>query len=373
MNLTGDELHKVTVNLDDNLTKEDPLSIAINAVLDLVKIPDLGGVLGSFGGLLPQNLIQTAADGVNTLLDAKSLKEVINTGIEQVSGLLEETITSKLNETISTATSLVETNAQAATSALESVVESSLSSVTTNADYLGATTDTFFNATNITGSDLTSITNIQSAATSAINEVIGNLSPKQIANLSDPAFYQQIVNSALKAATSAISSSAIANAVAQVAPALGIDSMVKLAQAGVGLFSTDADGNQKPSEILAEINVYYGKGDGADSDAAQKKSVSGRSLQSGKSCAVDNSTIMIGSTVQTSVGTFTAVDKTKTASSNGVPVVDLFFETREEAAQIQLKLSQSKKKQQVVRVTPPGSGTYKPVEIKKRGTDYELY
>lgn len=373
MNLNGDELHKITVNLDDNLTKEDPLSIAINALVSLVKIPDLGGLLGSFSGLLPQNLIQTAADGAKSLLDKKSLQEAVSSGVEQVSGLLEETITSKLNETISTATSLLETNAQSAASTVESIVESSLSDATANADYLGTTAETFFNATNITGSDLTSVANIQSAATTAINNIIGNLSPKQIANLADPTFYQQIVNSALDAAKSAISNNAIANAIEQIAPALGIDSMVKLAQAGVSMFNTDENGNQKPVELLAEINVYYGKGDGADSDAAQKKTVSGKSLQSGKSCAVDNSTIMIGSKVQTSVGTFEAVDKTKTASSNGIPVVDLYYDTREEATKIQMQLSQSKKKQQIVKVTPPGSGTYKPVELKKRGTDYDLY
>ena len=44
MNLEGNELHKITVNLKDRLL-EDPLSIEIPNLLELVKIPDLGGFI----------------------------------------------------------------------------------------------------------------------------------------------------------------------------------------------------------------------------------------------------------------------------------------------------------------------------------------
>ena len=49
------------------------------------------------------------------------------------------------------------------------------------------------------------------------------------------------------------------------------------------------------------------------------------------------------------------------------------FETKEEATRIQLQLSQSKKTQQIVKVIPEGSGTYKDYKLNKRGTDYDLY
>lgn len=366
MNLKGDELHKISTHLEESLTKDDPLSLALDVVSQFIKLPDLGGALGSFGNMLPSNLTQIGADGVASLLNPAALKEKLDQGFEQAKGLLESQIKEKLNSLTSIAEQTVETASQQA----ESFISSGLSLANLNLDYLTKTAEQFFKSTNITGPDLTSVSNVQSAATSAINNIIDNLSLKDIRDLSDPAFYQQIVDKSLEAAKQALSSNAISNAVQQIAPSSSIGSMVKLAQVGSGSFNS---GNSGPVETLAEISVYYGKGDGADADAAQKKSVSGKALQSGKSCGVDNSTILIGSTIQTSLGTFTAVDKTKKASSDGTPVVDLYFESVEEAVQKQLQLSKSKKTRQIVKVTPPGGGNYKKTSIQKRGTDYDLY
>jgi hypothetical protein len=67
------------------------------------------------------------------------------------------------------------------------------------------------------------------------------------------------------------------------------------------------------------------------------------------------------------------VDKTKIASSSGLPPVNLFYDDVETAALKTYELSSSKKAKQIVKVTPPGSGSYVPKTIEKRGLDYDLY
>lgn len=370
MNLQGNELHNITVNLDNNLTKEDPLSLVINSLLSLVKIPDLGGLISSYANFLPQNLVQLAEDGVYSLLNPQQLQQVIQEGLSSVSSLIEAQITNKLNELMSTANTVTD----AAQQAVDAVVSAGTAISELNLGYLDETLDKFLQTFNITGTDLTSIANVQSAATSIIS-TLDNLSPDQIQDLTNPAYYQQVFSETLNAAKTALSNEAIAGALSQILPSSSITSMIGLAEAGVSLLNTGVDsaGNRGTYDILAEVHVYYGKGDGADSDAAQRKSVSGQALQPGRSCAVDNSLIMIGSMVNTTLGTFKAVDKTKISSTTGLPVVELFFEDRTTAVQKDLQLTQSKKKKQVVKVTPSRSGSFNPSNIQKRGLDYDLY
>jgi len=368
MNLEGNELHKITVNLKDRLL-EDPLSIDIGSLLELVKIPDLGGVLNSFSNLLPQALTTLTEEGIYTLLDPTNLQRVVQEGINSVTGIIENEITAKLQQLMSL-TSEVTNTAQAAA---QSIVSAGASLASFNLGYLNKTAEQFLQSFNITGTDLTSIANVQSAASSIIS-TLDNLSPAEIRELANPAFYQQVFSQTLESAKNAVGIEAINNALTQISPSLNIITMNKLAETGVGLFNTgtDENGARKQYEILAEVRVFYAMGDGADSDAAQKKSVSGQALQSGVSCGVDNQKILIGSTVETSLGTFKAIDKTKQSVSAGLVPVHLFFENVEEAAMKTYELSSTKKNRQIVKVTPPG-GTYIPRDIERRGKDFDIY
>jgi hypothetical protein len=368
MNLEGDELKKVTVNLDDRLTKEDPLSLLLAPLQQLIKIPDIGGLLNSFGNFLPQNLTQIDAEGIVSLLSPEALKQAISEGAESIKSLLEDAIKQKLDEVMSLTNEVTDTVENTA----QSLISAGASITSLNLNFLNKTIDSFLQTFNITGPDLTSITSVQSTANSIINS-LSNLSPKEIRDLFNPAYYQQVFDETLEAAINAVGQDAVNNALQQVAPSLNISSLNKLAQAGVGLFAAGAGGSAAgPYEMLVEVHTYHGRGDGADADAAQKKSVSGQALQSGRSCGVDNSTILIGSTVQTSLGTFKAVDKTKIASTTGLPVINLYYETADEAAMKTYELSSSKKSKQIVKVTPPGGG-FTPKNLDKRGLDYDLY
>jgi hypothetical protein len=369
MNLQGSELSNITTNLEEVLTKGDSIVLGITDIIQSIKIPDLGGLVNTFSSLLPQNLIEVSETGIYTLLNATGLEQIIESGIENIRSIVESEVASKLS-LLQAGIDQVTDTAQAAASTLTNL---GLAISNLNIDYLNKSLNSFLQIDNIIGVDLPNITNIQSSIGSVIDS-LDNLSPKQIRDLADPAFYQQVLNETVDTALSFAGSEAVQNAINQIAPSANIGALTKLAQAGVSIFNTptDANGGRGSYDKLVEIHFYYGEGDGSDTDASKEKSVTGRKLQSGKSCGVDGVNILVGSTIQTSLGTFTAVDKVKTPSSSGLPVVDLYYKDGSTAIKKELELNNSGLNKQVVKVTPPG-GSYVAKPLDKRGTDYDLY
>lgn len=369
MNLQGSELSKITTNLEEVLTKGDSIVLSITDAIQSIKLPDLGGLVNTFSSLLPQNLVEVSEEGIYTLLNATGLQEIIESGISNIRSIVESEVASKL-ALLQTGIDQVTDTAQAAASTLTNL---GLGISNLNIDYLNKALDSFLQVDNIIGADLPNITNIQTSIGSVINS-LDNLSPKQIRDLADPAFYQQVFSETVDTALSFAGSEAIQNAINQIAPSANIGTLTKLAQAGVSIFNTpvDGEGNRQSYDKLVEIHVYYGEGEGADTDASKEKSVTNRKLQPGKSCGVDGTNILMNSKVQTSLGTFTAVDKAKTPSSSGLPVVDLYFKDLSTSVQKELELNRTGLNKQVVKVIPPG-GSYVAKVLDKRGTDYDLY
>jgi len=369
MNLQGSELSNITVNLEETLTQQDSIVLGISDILQSIKLPDLGGVLNTFSSLLPQNLIEVSETGVYNLLNSTALQQIIESGINNIRGLVEAEVTSKL--------ALLQTGINEATNITQSAVSTltnlGLGISNLNIDYLNKSLNSFLQIDNIIGVDLPNITNIQSSIESAIGS-LDRLSPRQIRDLADPVFYQQVFNETVETALSFAGSEALQNAITQIAPSANIETLTKLAQVGVPIFNTpiDAEGNRQPFNKLVEIQFNYGEGDGSDADASKEKSITGRKLQSGKSCGVDGTNILIGSKIRTSLGTFTAIDKAKTPSSSGLPVVDLYYKDLSTVVSKQLELNNSGLNKQVVQVTPPG-GSYVAKTLDKRGTDYDLF
>ena len=366
MNFQGEELKKVPEHLLETL-KDVEIPVDLNAILELVPLPDLGGLTNSFKSLLPQNLTTISVDGISQLLNPQALQEAIQNGVNDVKGLVEQQIKQALDQAMSVTNEVVGT-AQSIVSEIAGLGQA-LTSL--NIQYLDNALTKFLGVAGTMGVDTTQIAQIQSSF-SPVLQSIQNLSPKQLRDLQDPAKYAEFLDTAVNTATQLVGDQAINQALQSVAPSLNIQTLANLFKEGVGLFSTTGEGGAQEYDELVEINTYYAKGEGADVDAAQKKSVTGRQLQSGKSCAVDNARIMFGSKVTTSLGTFEAVDKSKIPSSSGSPVISLFYETQEEAIAKDLELISSGKKKQVVKVTPTG-GTYTQRNLETRGTEYNLF
>jgi hypothetical protein len=360
MNLNGQELIRIPEYLTEVL--QDPVA-TLNDLISNVVLPNLGGLASSFSNLLPSNLINVDSDGNVSLLDPKTLENTINEGINQVSGLVEGQIRTALNQAMGIVSTVTDTAEQAA----NAISNLGAGIANLNLDYVNNALDSFLSVAGTMGVDTSSISQITNSAQSVISN-ISNLSPAKLKELQNPELYEQFVQDALNTATGLIKDETIKNALNTVLPSQTISTAIGLALAGVSSFS---GGGEK--EILVEIDTYYAKGEAADKDAAQYRSVSGKKLQSGKSCAVDNSNILFGSKVQTSLGTFEAVDKAKTSSSTGLPKISLFFEDQPTASQKLLQLTQSNKIKQVVKVTPPNGGGFKPKQLQIRGDKYNLY
>lgn len=90
-------------------------------------------------------------------------------------------------------------------------------------------------------------------------------------------------------------------------------------------------------KMRARLTVYWAKGSGTDSDTARKKSSSGTRLREGVSVAVDPRLIPFYKRlyipnlgIRVAHDTGTAV-KLKKASGGKLPVIDIFFEKKQDA------------------------------------------
>jgi len=89
--------------------------------------------------------------------------------------------------------------------------------------------------------------------------------------------------------------------------------------------------------LTVRLTVYWAKGGGTDSDSARKRSSTGYTLRQGDSIAVDPRIIPYEKEVIIpNVGLVKAVDtgtavKLKTASNGKLPVIDVFFEHKNDA------------------------------------------
>ena len=144
---------------------------------------------------MPQALTTLTEEGIYTLLDPTNLQQVIQQGIDSVTGIIENEITSKLQELMSIANEVTDT----AQAAAQAIVSAGAALASFDLGYLNKTAEQFLQTFNITGVDLTSIANVQSAASSVIN-TLDNLSPAEIRELANPAFYQQVFSQTLESA-----------------------------------------------------------------------------------------------------------------------------------------------------------------------------
>jgi hypothetical protein len=355
--------------LQDLLDEKIPTTF--QTVLNTLNIPDLGGLTQVFDQLLPKNLIRVNNEGDFSLINPKELQAQLQSGLKSIQDIVEFQVRDVLQEAMALKNQATDAIQQASSAVFD--LGAGLTSL--NADFINNALGSFNNIAGTLGIDTTSISQIQEAATPVLDG-LKNLSPKQIRDLQNPAVLQQTVNTAVDAATQLMGNQAIASAVQSIAPSLNIQAIAQLfGIAGSGIFAVQAtDSNNRPSdvvEILAEINTYYAEGEGADIDASQYKSVTGKQLQPGKSCAVDNSSILFDSEVTTSLGTFKAVDKVKSPSTSGDPVISLFFKTQKEAAEKEIELLKTKRKKQVVRVKQPG-GTFVAQQLETRGLSDNL-
>jgi len=340
VNLQAPDLNDLSSVITSKLDK----GIDLGSITDAFKVPSLNNMSQLLMNLLPQNLTEFDEEGALKLLSPANLQDTVKAGIDGLKEEIEGEIKDVLNEVINTANTL-KTNVEQVVSTVQNI--GNLDILSSQSSFFE---DAFSAVSNITNSnvDFGTVSKFGQTITKAANTV-RELSPKQIRDLADPEYYNEIVQGTLETANGMLTEDVLGVAASLVKIPSNIGSVANLFTTANSLL-----GNQGPSNnsegysIEVKVSTYYGKGDGADLDAFNYKSATGKKLQSGKSCAVDNVKILFNSKVEVpGVGTFTAVDKLKGGGAD----LQLYYETAQEALQAQAKLSNKI----LVKVKPPSS------------------
>jgi len=332
-------------------------------LLGSVKIPDLGDYGNLLQSVLPKNLTSFDTDGILQLLSPHDFQDKIKKGIESVQGLIENEIKNTINEVTSTVDRLDSGN--------ENVMEASFSEIGS------AISDNQTAFLSDAVGSVSSISNIQEDVPviskftqniSAATDTIREFTPKQIRDLADPDNYNRVMQETLQKANTLLETDIVntAKEFIQSPPGIGsVGTLFASANTLLGLSGPTSSG--EPYSVEVKVSTYYAEGDGSDIDAFKKKTATGRQLQSGKSCAVDNVTILYNSKIEVpGVGTFVAVDKLR----GGGATLQLFYDKKEQAMAVEGKLTGK----MVVKVTPPttlGSIINKVIPVS-RGNDAKL-
>lgn len=333
--------------------------ISISDITSIVQLPELDQFSQLASSLLPQNLIEVDESGTFKLLDPLTLQDTIKSGIDSVKGIIEEEIKGVIDEVTSIAGQATEV-VDSVSSVLQSIGEGNiLESIDFFDDALGSVSNLF--GFSIDTGTLSQYSKTVSDTANSIRE----FSPKQIRDLADPEVRERVIAGTLDTATQLLESDVLqtVSQYVQLPVSVGaVTSLFTTANSLLGRLST-SDGSYSTN---VNISTYYGKGPGADLEAYDKKSSTGKQLISGKSCAVDGVNIPYGSKVEVpGLGTFEAVDRIKTGGGN----LKLYYDTVTEALDAESKLKDT----MVVKVTPPGgSGTRQPITVSNRGNSAKL-
>jgi hypothetical protein len=337
VNLQSPELNDLTSLVSSKLQGVD-----IGSITQSFKLPSLNNMSELLKNLTPQNLTQFAEDGARQLLSPSNLQDAIKSGIDSLKDEIEGEIKGVLDQVVNTANT-VKSTAEQISSTIQNIG---------NLDILSQQSGFFEEAFN----NLSNITNLNidfgtvskfgqtiSKATGSLRE----LSPKQVRDLANPEYYNKVVKETLNTANTMLESDVLEAAKDFIKVPSNIGSVAGLfTTANTLLGSSGPSAKSEEYSLEVKISTYYGKGDGADVDAFNKKSATGKQLKSGKSCAVDNVKILFDSKVEVpGLGTFTAVDKLKGGGAD----LQLYYETAQEALKAQAKIPGKV----LVKVKPP--------------------
>lgn len=335
--------------------------ISLSDITSIVQLPQLDQFSQLATSLLPQNLIKVDDSGNFKLLDPLTLQDTVKKGIDSVKGVIEEEIRGVINEVTSVAGQAANT-INVAANTLSSLGKGN---ITESLDFFD---DALGSASSLLGFSADTGTLSQYTKTvSDVTDTVRKLSPKQIRDLADPEFRENIVQNTLNKATELLESDVLSTVEQYVQLPVSVGAVTSLFTTANSLLNRPgAKQAGEPYSVAVKVDTYYGKGPGADLDAYNKKCATNKQLISGKSCAVDNVNILYGSKVEVpGVGTFEAVDRIK----NGGVNLSLYYDSIDEAGPVNSKLTGIIN----VRVTPPaGSTTAQRSIAEKRGQSAKL-
>lgn len=311
----------------------------------MLTVPDFDSFASQFSGILPQNLVNTGAGGVQNMLNPTNISNQLN----QVAGQLLPQVTQQLQNQLNSIAGGLPAQVMSVAQNLDfTQLGSQLKEITQQ--FSSVSSEQMINLLQ-QNFQTGQFSNLMQAAQGGLPGA--SFSPKAIRDLADPqklaAQAQQFSSIANNKITEVAEQMAQARANNPVYSNSGQNNLQQLS-------SPNFSGNNKNGyKLAARLTAYWAKGPGTDVDSAALKSSTGRQLAEGISCAVDPSVIPYGSTVDIpGVGTRLAVDtggavKGKTASGGRLPIIDVFFNTAQSAYAANVD------RDTVVTVYPPAS------------------
>lgn len=309
LNLSG--LNITTEELQDKLAP----GVNVSDITSSFNIPRASQFTNSASNLLPANLTTFDSDGMISPLPRTTLEETLSSNFNSMSDIIKNSIKQSIDYAISTQ------GQNKSNQELEDVERLS-SELTKSVDSVISEVQKFYISLNRFNNDNLIISKFNSAVESVIGENIESFSNKQIRDLSnDQAYFTQVLEQIFYESVSRLKDTVLKELQLASSPPQSISSSIN---------SSTINFKTSPYNIQSFLRVYYTEGTGADPDTFSGLTVMNTRLISGRTCAVDNSTILLNSKVIMPDGReFIAVDSFMGSSVR--PAIYLYFTTREEA------------------------------------------
>jgi len=310
---------------------------------DLRQLPVVDSPANS---LLPQNFVKTNSDQLPIPINEKSLNYKLDNNFADLQKNINNDVSGRFSQLAGISSPSLPVPS-ISMSSLESNIQKAQDqfSIKSNNQMLS-----IFNS----NKQVESLGAINQSYTGSINNST-NLSPRSIRDLkSSDILKQQISNTTSNAVAKA--KDGIKEQVSSLTQnqTFNQSGQTNLQQLSVPAFSGD---NKEGFELFVRLTVYWANGSGTDNDSAAKRSSTGRQLAQGVSAAVDPLVIPYLSRLEIpGIGIRFATDtggavKARTASAGRLPIIDIFFENKEEA----LAAANKMRKEVNVKVYPPVS------------------
>lgn len=352
MNLNSPELTVSVEQLQNNLAE----GVSLSAIVKAFDIPTNNTFYVAATGLLPSNLSTFDEEGILHALPKTTLEETLSANLNSMSGLVKDNIKTSMVNAISV-------ESQISRDSQEQLIENLSTQIQNSVDSVVSEVQKFIINANKFVEDNLVLSNFNKVISELIKEKVDGFSNKQIRDLNDNSeYFDFILEQIYSESIYKLKDTVEEELKKYITPSSSVTSAINTSTIN---FKTS------PYDISVYVRNYYTYGQGADPDTFAGLTVTNRKLISGKTCAVDNSTILLNSVITMPDGRkFNAVDSF--VGSAVRPAIYLYFEKRSDADNYLNSLGVTLTNKIKVNVIPPERSDKIPTFDKPTGTNISI-
>lgn len=330
--------------------------VNVNDITSTFEMPQVSQFATSAEGLLPVNLTTFNEDGIISPLPRTTLEETLSSNFDSMADIIKNNIKASIDYAISTQ-GQINTNPE-----LE-LIEKLSTELSKNIDSVVSEVQRFYISLNQFNSNNLIVSKFNAAVDSVVKENIQNFSNKQIRDLTnDQQYFVTVLDQIFYEAVNRLKGTVLKELQMASSPPQSVSSAIN---------SSTINFKTSPYNISSYIRIYYSQGVGADPDTFSGLTVMNTRLMNGRTCAVDNSTILLNSKITMPDGKeFIAVDSFVGAAVR--PVIYMYFNTREEGESYLASLNYNITNKLNIRVVPPPTSDKIPRFDRPAGTNISI-